>query len=152
MLFSINKYRKCLRLKTVLFPVSPAVLKSACLTQRFQLAHLSNWRAVPGKGGEYLLFILSSAKRCDRMEGGDATCGSGCKEKLPCKPLWWVNCSIQAFWDGQVGRGAASPSYRLDEESGFLCLQLDCSMLANPVLLSLGSELGGGSRCCNLTG
>lgn len=49
-------------------------------------------------------------------------------------------------------RGAARPSYRLGEESVFHCLQLECSMLANLLLLSLGSELRAGSWCCNLTG
>lgn len=42
-----------------------------------------------------------------------------------------------------VRTGAAGPSYRLDEESVFQCLQLECTMLANPLLLSLGSQLRG---------
>lgn len=130
MLFSINKQQVPQTESSAIPQCYQLVLKSACLTQRFQLVHLSNGRAVPVnwmlEGEERSLSLPQQReKRYDRMEGGDATCGSGCKEKLPCRRLWWANCSSQALLDVQpsswVRRGADSPSYRLKSLDFTVC-------------------------------
>lgn len=156
MLFSINKYSKCLRLKTELsqsyqlvlrvhvwhkISTGPSQQQESCTSElnaerRMPARCPFLSREVRGVTGWKVQAVDQAARSCHTSTCDELTAPS-CHSWMSRLPTG--------------DRGAASPSYRLGEESGFHCLQLEGSMLAN-LLLSLGSELRGGSWCCNLTG
>lgn len=163
MLFSINKYNKYLRLKTALPSVSPACPQECMFDTKIPTCSSKQGESCTseldaGRRRMPALYPFLSKEvrgvtgRKVEMQPVDQAARRSCHANtcdelaVPSRHSWM--CSLHS----RVRTGAASPSCRLDEEPGFHRLQLECSMLPNPLLLSLGSQLRGGSWCCNLTG